>query len=174
MLGFKKLKSSLYAFTRVSIVPMLIPISLRTPHLYIGPMYVWYNNILRYVRESLNSLAKWTPSHIRTWKQKGWTTPFTTTLHVLNSAIIKLSRTMKAFRVYRGTKGGILPPEFWKPNEMNVRGGIELGFMSTTTKRDVAMKKFAGGDDNKPSLVFEIQMGMVDRGAPVQVYRVQY
>ena len=76
---------------------------------------------------------------------------------------------MKAFRVYRGTKGGILPPQFWKPNEMNVRGGIELGFMSTTTQRDVAIK-FASGDEDKPSLVFEIQMGMVDRGAPVQVY----
>ena len=84
-------------------------------------------------------------------------------------AIIKLSRTMKAFRVYRGTKGGILPPEFWKPNEMNVRGGIELGFMSTTLTRNVAMK-FASSDESKPSLVFEIQMGMVDRGAPVQVY----
>ena len=131
-------------------------------------MYLWYNNILRFVRESLDSLAQWAPSHIRTWKEEGWTTPFTTTLHVLNSAIIKLSRTMAAFRVYRGTKGGILPPQFWKPNEMNVRGGIELGFMSTTTQRDVAIK-FASGDEDKPSLVFEIQMGMVDRGAPVQV-----
>ena len=55
---------------------------------------------------------------------------------------------------------------------MNVRGGIELAFMSTTTKRDVAMK-FAS-DEDKPSLVFEIQMGMVDRGAPVQVYIVEY
>ena len=116
--------------------------------MYIGPMYVWYNNILRFVRESLDSLAQWTPSHIRTWKEEGWATPFTTTLHVLNSAIIKLSRTMKAFRVYRGTKGGILPPQFWTPNDMNVRGGIELGFMSTTLTRNVAMDYATSDEGN--------------------------
>ena len=138
------------------------------PYISIGPMYIWYNNILRFVRESLGSLPKWTSSHIRTWKEEGWATPFTTTLHVINSAIIKLSKTMKAFRVYRGTKGGILPPKFWTPNDMNVRGGIELGFMSTTLTRNVAMD-YATSDENKPSLVFEVQMGMVDRGAPVQV-----
>jgi hypothetical protein len=48
-----------------------------------------------------------------------------------------------------------------------VKGGIELGFMSTTLNRSVAMK-FAKADKG-PSTVFEIQMGMVDRGAAVQV-----
>ena len=74
---------------------------------------------------------------------------------------------MKAYRVYRGTKGGVLPQQFWQPNDMNVRGGIELGFMSTTLTRNVAMDYASVVD--KPSLVFEIQMGMIDRGAPVKV-----
>jgi hypothetical protein len=60
----------------------------------------------------------------------------------------------------------LLPEKFWKPNEQNVRGGIELGFMSTTADREVAVR-YAKSDD-KPSVVFEIQMGMVDRGAPLK------
>jgi hypothetical protein len=60
----------------------------------------------------------------------------------------------------------MLPEQFWSPNSMNVRGGIELAFMSTTTDRSVALE-YARADD-KPSIVFEMQMGMVDRGAPLQ------
>jgi hypothetical protein len=72
-------------------------------------------------------------------------------------------------RVFRGAKGGVLPAEFWKPNEQNVRGGIALAFMSTTTDRDIALHYGgAAGASDKPSIVFEMQMGMIDRGAPVQ------
>jgi hypothetical protein len=38
---------------------------------------------------------------------------YTTTIHVLNSAIIKLARQQKICRVYRGISGGVLPREFW-------------------------------------------------------------
>ena len=111
--------------------------------------------------------------------------PFATTLHVLNSFILKLSRTQKAQKVYRGkikcfstlrmltipfrvgTRGGMLPEEFWQANEHGVRGGIELGFMSTTLDRAVALG-FASNEQGTPSTVFEIQMGMIDRGAAVQ------
>ena len=48
------------------------------------------------------------------------------------------------------------------PNDMN-------GFMSTTLTRNVAMDYASSNDvaDN-PSLVFEIEMCMIDRGAPVK------
>ena len=65
-----------------------------------------------------------------------------------------------------GTKGGVLPPKFWEANEQGVKGGIELAFMSTTLDRKVAMG-FAKTEEG-PSTIFEIQMGMVDRGADVQ------
>ena len=81
-------------------------------------------------------------------------------------AIIKLSRTQRATKVYRGTKGGVLPDKFWVPNAHGVRGGIELGFMSTTTDREVAMHY--AKSEKKSSVVFEMQMGMVDRGAPLK------
>jgi hypothetical protein len=142
--------------------------------LYTGPIYVWYNNVLRYIRDKSTDLFDWAPSHIREWKEKGWNNVFTTTLHVLNSAIIKLSKNTKAVKVYRGLQGGVLPEKFWTPNASGVRGGIEMGFMSTTTKREVALGFAASSQDQKAdevqpaSVLLEIQMGMVDRGASVQ------
>jgi NLR family CARD domain-containing protein 3 len=89
---------------------------------------------------------------------------YVTTTHVINSAIVKLSKLTIATKVYRGVGGGVLPESFWRPNEQGVKGGIELAFMSTTFERGVAMK-YAKSDSGKPALVFEMQMGMVDRGA---------
>ena len=67
-------------------------------------------------------------THIVAWKEKQpGEVPFVTTLHVLNSAILKLARVQPAERVFRGNQGGVLPEQFWKPNKDNVRGGIELG-----------------------------------------------
>jgi hypothetical protein len=43
-------------------------------------------------------------------------------------------------------------------------GGIESAFMSTTFDRAVAMH-YAAGVAGAPALVFEMQMGMIDRGA---------
>ena len=74
---------------------------------------------------------------IQLWKEQHATEehPFVTTLHVINSAILKLSRVQPAEKVFRGNQGGVLPKEFWIPNKDNIRGGIELGFLSTTKDR---------------------------------------
>ena len=63
---------------------------------------------------------------------------YTTTLHCINSAIVKLGKIARACKVYRGVSGGLLPPEFWKPNQFGVRGGVEFAFTSTTTNREAA------------------------------------
>ena len=39
-----------------------------------------------------------------------------TTIHVINSAIVKSSKLTKATKVYRGVAGGVLPESFWRPN----------------------------------------------------------
>ena len=78
---------------------------------------------------------------------------YVTTLHAINSGIIKLSKQTKACTVYRGVAGGVLPEQFWTPNEFGVRGGIEGAFMSTTKDRRVAMQYAASGGKG---LVFEI------------------
>jgi hypothetical protein len=82
--------------------------------------------------------------------------------HVLNSCIVKLSKLTVVRKVYRGMANGVLPDEFWTPNDVNVRGGVEAGFMSTTADRNVAAHYASTG---KASTILELDQGMVDRGA---------
>merc|ERR1712194_553049 len=124
--------------------------------LYTGPLFVKYNGTLR--------AHTGVPFMQAQAKELCEDNAYVTTLHVINSALLKLGKVMKAQKVYRGMVGGRLPPEFWIPNAFNVRGGVEFGFMSTTTARSVALQ-YAKGDGSKLSTVFEIQLGMVDRGA---------
>ena len=47
---------------------------------------------------------------------------YTTTIHLINSSIIKLSKLTAAMTVYRGLTGGVLPKAlFWEANAENVR-----------------------------------------------------
>ena len=137
--------------------------------LYTGPLFVKYNLILR-------GLGTRIPFFVKQLEATCLGNTYTTTLHIINSACVKLSKLTKVQRVYRGVAGGTLPPTFWHKNEWNVAGGVETSFMSTTLDRSVAVH-YAGGDaaaegaegGDAPSagaaLVFEIQMGMINRGA---------
>ena len=87
---------------------------------------------------------------------------YTTTLHAVNSAVIKLGKLTKAQTVYRGIGGKALPKEFWTANDFNVRGGVEPAFMSTTLNREVAMTYASGSG---VGIVLAIRQGMVNRGA---------
>ena len=91
---------------------------------------------------------------------------YTTTIHATNSCVIKLSKLTVAGKVWRGIKDAKLPKSFWVANSMGVRGGIEYGFSSTTTDKAQALH-YAGASSatEHASTVFEMQMGMVDRGA---------
>ena len=60
---------------------------------------------------------------------------YTTTLHAINSAVVKLSKLTMATCVYRGVSGGRLPSSFREPNAFSVRGRIDSAFMSTTRDR---------------------------------------
>ena len=86
-----------------------------------------------------------------------------TTMHAINSCIVKSSKLTVVATVYRGVVGGVLPESFWQPNEHGVKGGIEPAFLSTTYDRQVAMSYASA--PGKAGLVFEMKMGMVDRGA---------
>ena len=118
-----------------------------------------YNGVLR-ARSGNDFLAEQT-------KQLCGTNSYVTTLHVINSAIVKLGRLTRASTVYRGVAGMSLPDEFWEPNKMNVRGGVEYAFMSTTKDYSVALEYSMTRDGSLP-IVFEVEMGMVDRGADLR------
>lgn len=122
-------------------------------------MFQKYNAVLRGIKSEPESRAE------RIFKDLTKGNKYTTTLHCINSAIVKLGKLTKAQKVYRGISGGVLPDEFWTPNGFNVCGGVEFAFTSTTTHRDVAMQYASSG---QVGMVFEVQMGMVDRGAELE------
>ena len=77
--------------------------------------------------------------------------------------MIKLSKLTTACKVYRGLKDAVLPPEFWSGRAG--RGGVEYGFMSTTTSRDTAAGFKDGGG---AATVFEFELGLFNRGANIK------
>jgi hypothetical protein len=83
--------------------------------LYTGPLYAKYNLVLRACGEGAPASLK--QHYARICKRN----KYTTTLHVINSSIVKLAT---ANTVYRGISGGVLPDEFWEANEFGVCGGI--------------------------------------------------
>jgi len=91
---------------------------------------------------------------------------YPTSIWVISSAIIKLSKTTVVQPVYRGVTGMTLPTIFKKKDEYGVIGGVELAFISATTDRTVAQNYAGkGGSEKKLGIVLEIQPGLVDRAA---------
>ena len=85
---------------------------------------------------------------------------YTTTIHSISAAVVKLGKLEQARTLYRAP-GGALPKTFWR----SPRGGIEPAFMSTSTDREAAM----GYARRSPSrILFEIEQGLVARGASIQ------
>ena len=116
-------------------------------------MYHKYNTVLR--SKSGNQFL------MQQFEQLCKGNTYRTTIHAVNSCVIKLSKLTSACKVWRGFTDARLPDTFWSRNEQGVRGGVEYGFSSTTTEREQAI---AYADGNASTL-FEMQMGLVDRGA---------
>jgi len=150
--------------------------------LYTGPLFTKYNGVLRGVDSTSDFLQtqfislccakevgerfeKSDKSSTDFSAAKAHANLYTSTLHAINSTIVKMSKLTRAAKVYRGIADKALPAKFWEKNEFGVCGGVEAAFMSTTTMRDVAMG-YAG--EGSAGVVFEIQMGMVDRGAELE------
>ncbi|EOD32716.1 hypothetical protein EMIHUDRAFT_230507 [Emiliania huxleyi CCMP1516] len=169
----------------------LIKEELVAGRLYTGPMYEKYNAVLRFnsardrdgavlleyaSMEEVPFLQKkcgWL--HLGEWAAtaagKGepaavrwtWHNQYSTTIHAINSIIVKLSPLTRITPLYRGWAGATLPEAFFKPDAFGFRGGVEYGFSSTTTDRAQAVHYAEG----KASTVLELVMGMIDRGADV-------
>jgi len=159
--------------------------------MYTGPMYEKYNAVLRFFAalgadgavlleyasmEKVPFLQKkcgWL--HLGEWVAtaagKGesaavrwtWHNQYTTTIHAINSIIVKLSPLTKITPLYRGWTGATLPQAFFQSDALGFRGGVEYGFSSTTTDRAQAVHYAEG----KASTVLELSMGMIDRGADI-------
>ncbi|KAJ1483653.1 hypothetical protein T484DRAFT_1799601 [Baffinella frigidus] len=127
--------------------------------LYTGPAFHKYNSHLRF------GLSIATTEDARAKKERH----YVTTIHAIASALKKVSRFTElpeGGKVYRGMSGVKLPEEFEKPDKYGCRGGVELGFMSTSTDKKQALA-YMDMSNCMPTL-FEIQLGQVDRGATLQ------
>jgi hypothetical protein len=82
-------------------------------------MYLWYNNILRYLHDTSGGYQ---PDMVKGLKLAG---EFVTTTHAINSCILVQSRQQVACKVWRGVKGGVLPKQFWEMNTMGVKGATQ-------------------------------------------------
>ena len=154
--------------------------------MYTGPMFQKYNTILRgldspvdFLKNSMiqmccsKSVSEAFLGDAKLFQPANGSLPYekaskeinlyTTTIHVINSCIVKMGKLTVAVPVYRGMSGRIFPEEFWNPDRAGVRGGVEFAFMSTTPDRSVAEQYSQDGF----GIIVEIEQGMIDRGAEI-------
>jgi hypothetical protein len=91
---------------------------------------------------------------------------YATSIHVLVSACLKLSRKTRVppgRRVFRGLGRMVLGPEWFAGDARGVRSGVELGFLSTTVSQDVALEY--SGASQGTGIILEFDVGAIDCGA---------
>ena len=120
-----------------------------------APQFTLYNAVLRQWPEAESGSGR--GNH------------YTTTIYVLVSGVIKLARVAKfpeGARLYRGTGGRQkLPARFGQADEHGCKGFTEWGFMSTTTKKAVALTYSGVKQGRAVPTVLVIAVTAVDRGA---------
>ena len=97
---------------------------------------------------------------------------FATTICVLQSAVIKISRVMRlppGLELFRGL-GGLaeLPDSFHKPDEHGRLGYTEWGFLSTTSHRETAVEYSGAGEGRPLPTVLQTRASSIDRGACIK------
>ncbi len=139
-------------------------------HTYIHTQFEKYNCVLR----------RWPKDAYEFMVLQGAT--FTTTIHVLVSAVQKLASVIKlpdGLKLYRGL-GGVadLPESFFKAHANGGRGFTEWGFMSTTSDKQIAVFYSSmgsrGASHVSPPMVLELAVSAVDRGACIKVCLYTY
>jgi len=115
---------------------LLITEELISANMYTGPLFVKYNAVLRGLQTDVPFLLStmvslccpeavargYAVGSVTIDEAKSSLNTYTTTLHAINSAVIKLGKLTKATKVYRGIAGMALPAEFWTPNEVRTLG----------------------------------------------------
>ena len=132
--------------------------------LYSGPLFEMYNSVLR----AQGDVIPWGNSYPM---EKGMrvTGRFVTTIHAVNSGILKLSTLTPVVTGFRGLASLNMPKQLLEADEMGSRLGIEFGFLSTTTDKAVAIKYGQDRDTQRNlSNVFEFPMDGLNRGAVIQ------
>jgi len=148
--------------------------------LYTGPLHLKYCSVLKglsrvNVAKPSEAARQQDEEQLLYFERLCCGNTYATTIHALNSSLIKLAKLGTAQRVYRGVSSAVLPEWLWEATTGGsgaqaevVRGGVEFGFLSGTSDPELAMKYAcdlpgSGGDGAK--LVLELQTGMLSRAA---------
>ncbi len=134
--------SQLEQARRCVVVAKLIPEEVLALRLWSGPMYAEYNSVLR----------------------RGVRGKFTTTLHALDSAIIKLARIGTPEIVYRGISGRAFQAHDFKAGVF-----VETGAQSFTRSREVALE-YASHSAGGASYLVRVLEGEADKGADISPF----
>ena len=94
------------------------------------------------------------------------TVRYPTTLHKINTGIIRLSALVELNTYYRGIRGARLPERFWADVGDGFRGGVEYAVCSCTANIEVATG-FATNKDTS-AIIFAIQPNTFCRPASIQ------
>jgi hypothetical protein len=129
---------------------------------YTGPLFQSWNDVLRKMPFKGTSAGQRLQSAHEAPKNR-----YTTSILVLVSSALKLSRHTKIPKgrtVFRGLGRTRLGPEWFNKDARGVSSGVELGFMSTTQNRAMAME-YSGIKGGELGTIFEFGVGAVDLGA---------
>ena len=120
--------------------------------LWTGPMFMKYNAVAR---------VKANPE-VAFFQQQNATlnlgNTYNTTIHVINSAIVKASKLTAACTLYRGYSGVTLAQELLEVGS----GGVDGAFQSWTKSKEAAFQYASSGG---AGMVYEFSQGIIDRGA---------
>ena len=128
--------------------------------LYTGPLFEKYNGVLR-------GLPNRVPFFVTGYMERCLGNRYVATIHAINRCLVKLSKVTPAQKLYRGVSGMRLPDCFFEYSDATYRvsGGVEFGFMSASADKEESLKYATA---RTPSLLYEIDQGMLDRGASLQ------
>jgi hypothetical protein len=102
--------------------------------LYTGPCYILYNTALR----GMGNGGR-VPAYDPQFADLDVRGCFVSTLHAINHGCLKLARLSPNISVFRGLAGMKLPEAFLQADDNGFMGGVEYGFMSTTSDEAVAL-----------------------------------
>lgn len=123
--------------------------------LFTGPMGIKYNAVLR-------GLPRTVPKHYARFVELCMGNCYEATLHCLNKAIVKLARLSSSQKLYRALPSCRLPREVLLNDDACMRGAIDYGVQQCTADEAAA---FAHARLCEPSMLYEIDQGLVDRAA---------
>ncbi len=145
-------------------LPRMTIVEVIALRLWSGPMGVKYNKMIRRYTAGHREGQEW---RVELEKKLCLGNKYSTTIHVIQSAISKLGKINPNSKGYSGSNNLLLHERFWKNHpEMNTKGGVEGGLMAVTKDRDVA-KYYATLEDAPIGIIFEIDMSTMERGAEI-------